>query len=179
MEDLAFIKNIQLRERVENAIEYVYALSERSKREDQNGRYQEETHRVIILYVVSTIEAILLYLYKERGEAITSVEYKFVQPLPAEYKHSTRSTSPVVIAVQEYVAKKEHQIGLHDLVSFFKEKELMQETTAESILEINDVRNTFHLSKERSVSCDITQVEKAFSLLVHTIERAPRALRKK
>ncbi len=81
MAGLDFIKDTALRKTLEDSIEYIYALFEQSKIAGQKKLYQEETHRVIILYVVSAIEAVLLYFYKVRGEKIEYTEYKFVQTL--------------------------------------------------------------------------------------------------
>lgn len=178
MKDIDFIKDKELRKKVEDSIEYSYVLHERSNDDKQKELYREETRRVIILYIISAIEAILLYFYKERGEKIEYLEYRFVQILPQEYRHSGKTGFPVAVAVQEKLEKKEHQIGLHDLVLFFKDKKLIQEKTATDILELNDVRNTFHFSKLREKPCDVKRVESAFSLLVHTIEKAPKVLRK-
>lgn len=179
MKDLDFIKDDELRKRIEDSIEYIYALFEQSKGNKQKEFYQEETYRVIILYVVSAIEAILLYFYKTRGEKIEYIEYKFVQTLPSKYRYNGKTGLPVVIAVQEKLEKQEHQIGLHDLVIFFKTKKLIQEKTVDDILKLNDVRNTFHFSKPRTKNCDIKQVEAALQLLVYTLERAPRVLQNK
>jgi len=179
MSDLDFIKNEDLRNTLENSIEFIYVLHQRSKDEGQNKLYQEEIYRIIILYVASVIEAVLLYFYKTRGEKIEYLEYKFVQPLPKEYRHRGKAASPVVIAVQEKIERQEYQIGLHDLVIFFKFKKLIQEKTANDILELNDLRNTFHLSKPRAKSCDLKRVETALQLLVYTLERAPKSLQLK
>lgn len=178
MKDLDFIKDKELRKTLEDSIEYIYALYEQSNDDEQKELYREETRRVIILYVISAIEAVLLYFYKERGEKIEYLEYKFVQILPPEYGHSGKTGSLVAVAVQEKLEKKEYQIGLHDLVVFFKAKKLIQEKTATDILELNDVRNTFHFSKLREKACDLKRVESALLLLVHTIEKAPKALQK-
>ena len=177
MADLDFIKDKELRTRLENSIEYIYALYEQSKSVDQKPLYKEETYRVIILYVISAIEAVVLYFYKERGEKIEYSEYKFIESLPKNYSHDEKKGSPVVVAVQEKVEKKEHQIGLHDLITFFRGKNLIQEKTANDILELNDVRNTFHFSKPRIKDCDLGRVESALKLLVRTIEKAPLALK--
>ena len=180
MSDLRFIADGELRTTLENSIEYIYALYEESKDGKQKKLYQEETHRVIILYVVSAIEAVLLYFYKVRGEKIEYSEYRYVQQLPPEYAHGEKPGWPVVVAVQEKAEKKEYQIGLHDLVKFFQGRKLIQEKTAKGILDLNDVRNTFHFSKSRSAYiCDVARVETALQLLVHTLEKAPRALQKK
>ena len=70
MNDIDFIKDEELKKRLEDSIEYIFALFEQSKGAGQKEIYLEETYRVIILYVVSVIEAVLLYFYKERGEKI-------------------------------------------------------------------------------------------------------------
>ncbi|MFA5830031.1 MAG: hypothetical protein WC843_06110 [Candidatus Gracilibacteria bacterium] len=177
MSNFDFIKDENLRNTLDDAIEFIYVLFKRSKEEGQKELYKEETHRIIILYVVSAIEAVLLYFYKDRGERIKHPEYKFVQALSPKFGHSEKKGCPLVIAVQE--KKEKDQIGMRDLVTFFKAKKLIEEKMANDILELNDVRNTFHLSKPRAKSCDVKQVEAALQLLVHTIENAPKALEKK
>ena len=129
------------------------------------------------MYVVSAIEAVLLYFYKVREEKITYPEYKDVQILPKQYFYKDKEGSPVIVAVQETVEKKEYQIGLRDLATFFKEKKLIQEKTVGEILELNALRNTFHFNKPRTdFTCDLSRVESALQLLVRTIQKAPKAL---
>src|SRR3989338_4614638 len=106
MNDLDFVEDSALRKTLENSIEYIYALFEETKAKKQNKLYQEETYRVIILYVVSAIEAVLLYFYKVREEKITYPEYKDVQILPKQYFYKDKEGSPVIVAVQETVEKK-------------------------------------------------------------------------
>lgn len=178
MANLDFIKNTQLKETLDNAVKFIYVLYEQSKNDSHEELYLEETYRIIILYVVSAIEAILLYFYKERGELITSIGYRSIHTLPG-YIHKEEPGLPVVICVQKPVEKKEHQIGLYELVVFFKSKKLMQDVTADKIIALNEVRNTLHFSKPRIQKCDLSQVENALGLLVHTLENAPRALAKK
>lgn len=177
MTELDFIKDKELRDTIENSIEYIYALFEQTSKGEQKQLYIDETYRVIILYVISAIEAILMYFYKVRKEKIERIEYKFVSPLPKGYKHEDKSSLPVVIAVQEKIEKKEYEIGLSDLIMLFKAKKLIQEKTAEDILDLNNIRNTFHLSKPRTKDCDLKKVELALNILVHTIKRAPHALK--
>ena len=176
MSDLDFIKDKELRSTLENSIEYIYALFEESKNGEQKQLYKEETYRVIILYVISAIEAVLLYFYKERGEKIEYLEYKFIQSLSKNYSHKEKKELPVIVAVQEKVEKKEHDIGLHDLVILFRSKKLIKEKTANDILELNDIRNTFHFNKPRTKNCDLKHVESALNLLVYTLQGTPKAL---
>ena len=71
MYDLEFIKDKKLRKTLENSIEYILALLRQLDEKKRKQLYKEETYRVIILYITAAIEAIFLYLYKERKEKIS------------------------------------------------------------------------------------------------------------
>ncbi len=178
MTSLDFIVDKELKRTLEDSIEFIFALHNSSKLTNQNILYQEETCRVIILYVISAIEAVLLYFFKLRGEKMEKLEYRFVHQFPAEYSHKHKANLPLVVAVQENIVRQDYEIGLHSLVTFFKEKKLIIKETARKILELNDVRNTFHFSKIRDKKCDLGRVEEALALLLYTLEKAPRGLRK-
>lgn len=171
-----FISDEKLRSRLEDATGFIYALYEQSNAEGQSDLYKEEANRVIVLYVVSTIEALLLYYFQQRGEKVEYVEYKHVHPLPEGYGFVAQAGHPAVIAVQKKVEKREHQLGLHDLVRHFKDAGKIRNETAQDILKLNEMRNTFHFSKPRTDTCDVRHVERALKLLVYTIKHAPRAL---
>src|SRR3990167_8531906 len=128
-DELDFITDNILRKTNEESVEYVHVLSEESKKEDKSVLYKEETYRVIILYIVSIIEAVLLYLYKRQSDKITYTDYKFISPLHEDYQHARDRESPVIIAVQKTIEKVEHQIRMFELVFFFKEKKFMREET--------------------------------------------------
>lgn len=70
-------------------------------------------------------------------------------------------------------------MGLINIVNFFKGKGLIQSKTAESILGLNDMSNTFHLNKKRNTECTNEKVNEAIELLIHTIKHAPSSLKKK
>ncbi len=177
MNELDFIKDPSLRKTVKDSIDYTYVLFEESKKKTDNKLFEEETYRVIVLYVISVIEAILLYLYKKGGYEMTYLDYKFINTLPEAYRHENSPGSRVIVAVEKSISKTEHQIGLSDLVNFFREQKKILTPTAKKILEINNLRNTFHLSKPREkIVCDITQVEQALKLLVYVIQKAPKGL---
>jgi len=179
MDNLDFIQDVDLHRTLTDSIEFIYTIYEQSKNKGQKELYVEETYRVMILYVVSAIEAVFLYIYKARGEKIHYLDYKYIQTLPKEFKYKDKTSSPIVVAVQEKVDRQEYQIGTHDLVNFFKDKKIIKETTATEILELNDTRNTLHFSKPRIKKCDLTQVESALKMLVYVIDRTPKALQNK
>jgi hypothetical protein len=176
MNEFDFIKNKELKLTLENSIEYIYALFEESKKGEQKQLYKEETYRVIILYIISAIEAVLLYFYKERKEKIEYLEYKFVQSVSKNYIHKEKKDLPVVIAVQEKKEREEHQIGLYDLVILFRDKKLINLKTSKNILKLNNIRNTFHFSKPRIQKCDLKDVESALNLLVYVLQKFPKSL---
>ncbi len=177
MEALGFITDPVLRKTVQDSIEYTYLLFEEVKTKTDNRLYQEETCRVTILYIVSIIEAILLFLYKKGGYTIPHIEYKYVQALSEDYQHKGAVGDRIIIAVQKSGHKEEYQIGLKSLVDVLCAKNLISKQIASEIFAMNDLRNTFHLSKSREKnSCDIDQVERALKLLVYVIERSPKGL---
>jgi len=179
MSKLDFIADVTLRGIIENSINYIWLLFEEAKKEERNQLYKEETRRVIILYTISIIEAVLLYLYKERGEEMIFSEYKHPHNLPREYNHKDNPDFGIVIAVRKNCKTPDHKIGLYNLVSFFEKKKIIKEDTAKKILEANEVRNTFHFHKPREKAVfDINKIEDTFKLLVYILENTPRFLKK-
>lgn len=176
VKEFDFIQDNKLRKTIKDAIQYIYIIFDQVK-DSKNILYKEETYRVIILYVISVIEAILLYVLKLRNEQITYIEYKYVTSLPEEFSHSKIPQNSVIVAVQKEQIKTNNQIGLVELVNFMKDNGLMNEQFAREILNANDIRNTFHLTKSRiEIKCEIGIVEKSLELLVKVIKNAPKAI---
>lgn len=174
--DLDFISDASLRKTVIDTIEYMVALLATTEQDWASERYVDETHRIVVLYVASAMEAIFLYCFKIKGYEIPYFDYKYVQNLPPEYIYANQQ-GIVVVALQKKLSKSDHQLGLHTLVNFYKDKKSIKAETAEQILEINTIRNTVHLTKPRTHACDITHVEAAFDTLVHVIRNSPKLLK--
>lgn len=176
---LTFIKSKALQKTIEDSIEYMNVLFGSTK-DSAKDAYKEENYRVIILYVVAIIEAILLYVLKERGDSVTILSYKIPSEICKKVKHEDYPNDIFVTAIQCREIKPEQQVGVQDLVSFMGKNGLMSDETAQGILEINNIRNTFHLNKPRAnIKLELKKVEKAFSLLYKIIEGAPKAIAKK
>jgi len=176
---LTFIKNKALKKTIEDSIEYMNIIFANAK-ENSTTVYKEETYRVIILYVVAVIEAVLLYVLKERGEEIISITYKDPRIISEKLKHEDFPKGKLIAAIQCKEKKKAQQIGVQDLIKFMQKKKLMASDTAEGVLDINNIRNTFHLNKDRvDIQLEVKKVEKAFSLLHKIIKGAPKAISKK
>jgi hypothetical protein len=173
--DLAFITDAALRQRVEDAIEYIYTLYEESKGSDKNDLYRTETYRVIILYTISIIEAVLFYLYERKGMTIKKLEYKEKQSLPTKYLHSD-TKGRVIIAVEKSSEKSESEISLKELIQFFVTNKVLKKETAEKLHEIMRTRNSVHLRQKGHGSCSVEQVEESLDFLVYVLTHAPKSL---
>jgi hypothetical protein len=167
------IKDLALKSKMTNAIDYSYSLYDLSKEKNHSEIFKEETYRVIVLYVVSCIEALLLYLYKNRQEKIEILEYKNVSILPKIYQSIEDDKSTVVIAIQTKKEIREQGIGLHELVKHFQEIKIMNEDTGKKLLDLNNVRNTHHLNKDRADTCTIKDVDSSFEILNYLLEKVP------
>jgi hypothetical protein len=176
---LTFIKNIALKKAIKDSIEYMNILFD-SANDSSSNAFKEETYRVIILYVVAVIEAVLLCVLKERDDQISVLDYKIPREICKKVKHQDYPQGTFVTAIQCKEIKPDQQIGVQDLVMFMVNNKLMKDDTAKDILEINNIRNTFHLNKPRTdIKLELNKVEKAFSLLYKIIKGAPKAIIKK
>ena len=177
--DLSFLKNEELSKTIEDSIQYIQIILEESEKHE-SALYKEETYRVILLYVISIIEAILIKVLELRKEQIISTEYKYVSLLDKKLKHADLPKGKVVIAVQEKTKKDSRRIGLVELVNFMQKNGLMEKQITQDILDINDIRNTFHFTKPRDkITCEIIIIEKALELLVNIIKKAPDTIKLK
>lgn len=174
---LNFITDKDLRDRVEKSVRYTLVLFKDSDK-NSDAVHREEANRVIVLYVISIIEAIIFFFYEQSKEKIMKTEYVNITNLPDTYSDISKPGFQLVIATRQEVERKTSQLGLVNIVNFFRGKGLILQTTADSILELNDISNTFHLSKKRSVECTNEKVNEAVELLIHTIKHAPNSLKK-
>ncbi len=176
--NLNFINNEELKKTIEDSIDYIEIIFEQAKN-NESALYKEETYRVIILYVVSIIEAILLYILETRKEKIDYTEYKYINEISPDFKHCELPNDKVVIAVQKKRKKEENShIGFVELVKFMKEKDLITKELYQKILDINNIRNIFHFTKPRNkITCEIKAVDSAFKLLVEVIEVIPKIIK--
>lgn len=176
---LTFIKNKTLQQTIVDSINYMNVLFKTNK-QIANNTHKEETYRVIILYIVAVIEALLLYVLKERNEEIITLNYKKPSEISIKVKHTDYPNDKFVTAIQCKEIKPDQQIGVQDLVNFMHKKNLMKADTVNDILEINNIRNTFHLNKPRlDIKLELNKVEKAFALLYKIIDGVPKAIAKK
>ena len=96
--DTDFINDKKLRERINVSIEYIFALYEDAK-DNESKEFKKETYRVIILYTVSIIEALLFSIYHQMEDRLCRTDYKDIVELNKQYKHAGHEGS-IVISVR-------------------------------------------------------------------------------
>ena len=170
--DTDFIGDDKLRERINVSIEYIFALYEDAK-DNESIEFQKETYRVIILYTVSIIEALLFSIYHELDEFLYRTDYKDTVELKEQYTHTVHVGS-VIVATRTDVKKTEHEIGFQELLMFLKKSKVLKKITVDRIIKINSLRNSFHFLKKGDIECKIEDVEEALSLLELTLKGTPR-----
>ncbi len=174
--ELAFITDALLRQRIEDSIEYIYTLYEESKQSDKNKLYSTETYRVIILYTVSIIEAVLFHIYEKRRVILTKVEYKEKEYIRDTYLNS-KVKGRIVVAVEKITEKTESEISLKELVQFLVKENVLKVETGERLIDIMKTRNSVHLRQKAGQTCTIKQVDDALEFLLYTITHAHRSLK--
>lgn len=176
--ELAFITDLVLRQRIEGSVEYIYALYENTKSNEERTLYHTETYRVIILYTVSIIEAVLFYIYEKKNFEICKTEYKDIVHLPESYKNinsaNKSSDGRVVIALEKISSKKESEIALKELVEFLTIKKVLKKETEQELLKIIKTRNSVHLRQSTRHNSTIADVDASLDLLVYVLTNAIR-----
>lgn len=171
---LDFIKDEELKKIITKSLDYSIILINSLQLDQQKNNFIEETCRVIILYIQSIIEAVLLYFYNIHSDNIMMIEYIEIQKLPSSYTKNDQYIP--VIAMQKQ--KQRSQPGFQELVQFFKDRKNMTLETSNKMLKLNQIRNTFHLNKSReSLVCDEKQVNESFELLMITLSKGPERLK--
>lgn len=174
--ELSYITDTVLRRRIEDSIEYIYALHTQSKQIEISDIYRSETYRVIIVYVVAIIEALLFYIYQQRNQKITKIEYKEKIFLNGAYCHSLVAGN-VIVAVQKIIEKTESEIGLKELVEFLGKEKVLKEETLTQLLAMLPFRNSVHLRQKNTPPCTIKNVETTFDFLLYIITHTEKYLK--
>lgn len=123
-------------------------------------RYEDEMSRTIILYNISIIEALLLFSAKKRKIKFLELTYKIPTALPEQFQNSKEV---LVLAYQSKTEKKENRVWLQDLIK--EHKSFLGDSLHSDITDLQSIRNTFHLSANRSV-LTLKRAEKSFDTVL-------------
>jgi hypothetical protein len=177
--ELSFIKDKDevLGKRIESSIEYIYSLYEDSKQAHRSDLYRTETYRVILLYVVSIIEAVLFYIYDASKLSLTKIEYKSIHKLPKTFI-DTSTKGQLLLAVETKRGKTESEINLRELVQFLVLEKVLKKETAERLFKVMEIRNSIHLRQTKQKPHTIEDVSFSLDLLAYVIINAAQGFNK-
>lgn len=175
--ELSYITESVLRQRIDDSIEYIYTLYEQSKREENGEIYQSETYRVIIVYIVAIIEAVLFYVYQRHPNKITKIEYKDKINFKESYQNSNIK-GRVILATEKIIEKGESELSLHELVTFLEKEKVLKSDTVAKLKNIMTLRNSVHLRQKQSAVCTVGDVEDALDFLVYVITHTSKRIKR-
>ncbi len=130
------------------------------------SKYVDDINRTIILYNCSIIEALLLFRAKKKKIKFLVQEYKRPHQLPAEFGHTNKI---IVLAFRESTPKPDSQIWLNDLLK--EQKNFLGKKLFEQMKELQNVRNTLHLSKKRSGRLTLEKSQESFDSLLAIVTK--------
>lgn len=133
------------------------------------SKYVDDINRTIILYNIAVIEAILLFRAKKKKIKFLTQEFKSPHNLPATFFQKKKV---VVMAFRENNPKPESQIWLNDLIR--EQEAYLGKKLFADIKELQEVRNTLHLSKKRSERLTLDKSQKSFDALLALVQKVKR-----
>lgn len=168
MEDdfLDFITPSTLRSNIKESLSYVgflYTLSETI-----DTVYKDETIRTIVLYNSAVVEALLLFRAKKRKIKFPEEKFTYTHSIPKIFQQDKKN---IILALHTTTEKPENRVWFRDLVR--EQKDFLGKKLSQNIIEMYDIRNTFHLSKKRS-GLDSKKVESSSKLVLDVIKKLHR-----
>ena len=162
-DDFSFITPKTLQVSIIESVEFATFLWILAQKID--SKYQDEMVRTIILYNIAITEALLLFRVKRENISFFDYEFKNICALPKAYQIDE---TEVVVAKRMLKKKNDKLIWLHELI---KEQEVfLGKRLSKEIKELQDIRNTFHLSKQRS-ELSLKKAENSFGTVLKLVKK--------
>ncbi len=128
--------------------------------------YQDEMVRTVILYNMSVVEALLLSWAKRKKKKFFEDKYTDKHTLPAELQGI--SGKELLIAHFSKIEKGDTRIWFHDLIA--EGKAMLGKDLHDRAVDLQDVRNTFHLSKVRR-GLSLKKAEDSFDVVLQVVNK--------
>ncbi len=127
--------------------------------------YQDEMVRTIVLYNIGIIEALLLFRAKKEKLIFYDEKYPHATLLAKVFQHTDQD---LIISYRTKKARDQSRIWLHELIK--EQKDFLGVSLHEQIVDLQDIRNTFHLAKPRTI-LSLKKAEKSFDLVLKLAEK--------
>jgi hypothetical protein len=161
--DFNFITPKSLRMNVVESVKFatfLWILAQKIERE-----FQDETLRTVILYNIAVIEALLLFRIKKEKISFSDPEYKYVTALPNSYKING---ADLIVAHRVMKVRGESRIWLYEMIK--KQEKFLGKNLSEEITDLQNIRNTFHLSRKRA-SLSFEKAESSFDTVLKVVNK--------
>jgi len=135
--------------------------------------YQDETVRTVILYNMSIVEALLLFWTKKKKKKFFEDKYTDKYTLPIKLQGT--SGKELLVAHFSRVEKDDTRVWFHDLIA--ECKQFMGKDLHDRVIDLQGIRNTFHLSKTRR-ALSLKKAEGSFDAVLEVVNKIKRDLKK-
>ena len=136
-------------------------------------KYRDEMARTVILYNISIVEALLLFWAKKHK--IKFLEDKYTEKYVLPKNLQGIPDKELLVAHCCKIEKPDARIWLHDLVS--EGKQLLGSDLHSEIIDLQDIRNTFHLSKTRR-TLSLDRAEDSFDVVLEVVNKIKKDITK-
>ena len=136
-------------------------------------KYQDEMVRIVILYNMSIVEALLLFWAKKHKKKFFEDRYINKYTLPRVFQGV--ADKELLLAHFSKTEKGDTRIWFHELIA--ESKQLLGKALHTRVVDLQDIRNTFHLSKRRQV-LSLKKAESSFDVVYEVVDKIRRDLRK-
>lgn len=136
-------------------------------------KYQDESVRTVILYNMSIVEALLLFWAKKHKKKFFEDKYTDKHTLPTTFQGATGKELLVVHFSR--VEKNDTRVWFHDLIA--EGKQLLGKDLHDRVIDLQDIRNTFHLSKARR-GLSLKKAGNSFDVVLEVINKIKKDIQK-
>jgi len=135
--------------------------------------YQDETVRTVILYNMSIVEALLLFWTKKKKKKFFEDKYTNKHTLPTELQGT--GGKELLVAHFSRVEKEDTRVWFHDLIA--ECKQFLGKDLHDRVIDLQGIRNTFHLSKTRR-ALSLKKAGVSFDVVLEVVNKIKRDLKK-
>lgn len=164
----SFITPKLLRDNIVESVEFAGFLWVLAQEVD--AEQQDEMTRTIILYNIAIIEALLLFWTKKQRIKFYEEKWSHSSVLPNEFQNPDRT---MVIAYYTKTERAESRIWLHELI--MKNSEFLGPALRKKVSDLQNIRNTFHLSRKRRV-LSLRKAEDSFDIVLKVVGKIQKEL---
>ena len=167
----SFVTPKAFRTNIAESVKFVVWLWVLAQKIEQE--YRDESVRTVILYNMSIVEALLLFWTKKKKKKFFEDKYTDKYTLPSALQGTI--DKELLVAHFSKVEKSDTRVWFHDLIA--ECKQLLGKDLHDRVIDLQDIRNTFHLSKTRR-ALSLKKAEGSFDVVLEVVNKIKKDLKK-